>query len=327
MRVISSLVMTGQSCSRERHLRIPFRGILLAQIWQVQPASPIRISLVFLLVIMTAGLNPLWGTLFFAVAAGGAALTAFYMFRLWYLTFAGEPRSAERHAHAHESPTAMVVPLVLLAALAVAVAWPIYGWVGLPTLSGVIEQSRPAGVWHDMTGQWWQVVLPEESKGHVAAVKNPVGLIAFAAAALGIILASVFYLWRRLDPAEARRSLAPVHRVLANRWYFDEIYHAVFVRGTAALAAGAALVDRKLLDRAIDGSAWLLEQVARAGDYLIDRRGVDGLVNAFSRRTYRLGASLRRLQTGQLRQYVMLIVVSTVALFVVFSFWTYSAAR
>ena len=67
--------------------------------------------------------NPTWGTFFFLAAAGGAAITAFYMFRLWYLTFAGEPRDQARYDHAHESPKVMYVPLIVLSVFAVGVAW------------------------------------------------------------------------------------------------------------------------------------------------------------------------------------------------------------
>ena len=68
---------------------------------------------------------------FFVAAAGGAAITAFYMFRMWYLTFAGQPRDAERYDHAHESPTVMYAPLIILAVMAVAVAWsPIQAIIG-----------------------------------------------------------------------------------------------------------------------------------------------------------------------------------------------------
>ncbi len=64
-----------------------------------------------------------YAAIFFAVAAGGAAMTAFYMFRLWYLTFVGKPRDEQRYEHAHESPPVMYMPLVILAIFAIAVAW------------------------------------------------------------------------------------------------------------------------------------------------------------------------------------------------------------
>ena len=67
--------------------------------------------------------NPGWGVLFFLIAAGGAAITAFYMFRLWYMTFAGEPRDKARYDHAHESPKSMYVPLIVCAIFAIGVAW------------------------------------------------------------------------------------------------------------------------------------------------------------------------------------------------------------
>src|SRR5205814_7508366 len=60
---------------------------------------------------------------FFVIAAGGAAITAFYMFRMWYMTFVGKPRDQHAYDHAHESPPVMYLPLVLLAVLAVSVAW------------------------------------------------------------------------------------------------------------------------------------------------------------------------------------------------------------
>jgi len=71
--------------------------------------------------------NPTWGTFFFLAAAGGAAVTATYMLRLWYMTFAGEPREQERYDHAHESPKSMYVPLIVTAVMAVGVAWKPFG--------------------------------------------------------------------------------------------------------------------------------------------------------------------------------------------------------
>lgn len=271
--------------------------------------------------------NPAWGNVFFGIAAGGAVLTAFYMFRMWYLTFAGEPRSVKRYEHAEESPRIMVIPLVLLSVLAVAVAWPIYDWVGLPTLARAIEQARPAGIWSDMGGAAWEVVVPEESKSHAADIKGPVGIIAFAAALAGILLASVFYLWRTLDAADVRRTFVPVYGFLFGKWYFDEVFQVVFVNGTLLIASIVAWFDRKVIDRLVDGLAWIVKAVACCGDTWIDRRGVDGLVNWCGDRIYRLGCELRRLQTGSLRQYVMLIVASTLALFLILSLWTYSLER
>ena len=71
--------------------------------------------------------NPLYGY-FFWIATAGAAITAFYMFRLWYMTFAGEPRDEHVYHHAHESPWVMVGPLVVLAFFAVVAGWTLTSW-------------------------------------------------------------------------------------------------------------------------------------------------------------------------------------------------------
>jgi NADH:ubiquinone oxidoreductase subunit 5 (subunit L)/multisubunit Na+/H+ antiporter MnhA subunit len=76
--------------------------------------------------------NPGWGVFFFLTAAGGAAMTAFYMFRLWYLTFVGEPRNKERYDHAHESPKSMYIPLIVCAVFAVGIAWKPFGHGAVP---------------------------------------------------------------------------------------------------------------------------------------------------------------------------------------------------
>ena len=69
------------------------------------------------------GNNSFLAWVFFVSAAGGAAITAFYMFRMWYMTFAGKPRNQERYDHAHESPPTMYAPLIILSVFAVTVAW------------------------------------------------------------------------------------------------------------------------------------------------------------------------------------------------------------
>jgi NADH-quinone oxidoreductase subunit L len=64
-----------------------------------------------------------FASFFFVFAAGGAAMTSFYMFRMWYMTFVGKPRDQNAYDHAHESPPVMYFPLVVLATLAISVAW------------------------------------------------------------------------------------------------------------------------------------------------------------------------------------------------------------
>ena len=110
----------------------------------------------------------------------------------------------------------------------------------------------------------------------------------------------------------------PVYSFLAHRWYFDELYDAIFVRPAFAVANLASGTDRGVIDKLIDGIAWSAKQLA-GFDAWIDRTLVDGLVNATAAATWNAGLELKKLQTGRLRQYVMFIVVGTVALFVLAS--------
>ena len=101
--------------------------------------------------------NPFYGY-FFWIAAGGAAITAFYMFRLWYMTFAGQPRDEHVYHHAHESPWVMVGPLVVLAFFAIVAGWTLtyVGNFGLPPL---LEQARPMGTEHGASAGWTTTIL------------------------------------------------------------------------------------------------------------------------------------------------------------------------
>jgi NADH-quinone oxidoreductase subunit L len=116
--------------------------------------------------------NPMYGWLFF-VAAGGAAITAFYMFRLWFMTFAGPPRNKHVYDHAHESPRIMYVPLVILAVFAVAAGWStntfnIDGLVGNFGIEPLLEQARPLGTSGEVHGVLMNVVHPDEHDSHLA---------------------------------------------------------------------------------------------------------------------------------------------------------------
>ena len=114
--------------------------------------------------------------------------------------------------------------------------------------------------------------------------------------------------------------------MLWNKWWFDELYRFAFIRPTLRLAKIAAGTDRNVIDRLADGLAGTVRSVARLDDWL-DRLLVDGLVNAVASWTYRAGISLRALQTGKLRQYVVTVAIGTVALFVLISlYWSFAVA-
>ena len=263
--------------------------------------------------LLFARLNPAHGILYLAVA-GGAFITAFYMFRLWFMTFAGSPRDHHVAEHAHESPKVMTVPLVVLAVFAV-----ISGW-GLPSgfgVAGLLEQSRPAGtaVAVSTDAILGAISLPAEHDSHAGDIHVIATLTAFLTATAGVLLAALMYLKPLVSPAGLARLAGPAYTFLVNRWYVDELYHSVFVVPTLQLARLVSGIDKIFIDGLINGLAWAARQVAGI-DAWFDRTVVDGLVNAAGRITWNTGIEMRRLQTGRLRQYVMFIVVGTVAIFV-----------
>jgi NADH-quinone oxidoreductase subunit L len=263
--------------------------------------------------------NGRWAGIFFAVAATGAAITAFYMFRLWFLTFLGKPRDHHRYDHAHESPKVMYVPLIVLSVFAVAVAWPFFPL----SLAGLLEQARPMGtaVARAVPGVTTSFVWPNEHLSHADAIKIPVEFLALVTAVIGVGLAAAFYWFRYLDAAEARKTFAPVYRFLLNKWWFDELYDWVFVRPTHVISKVISGFDRRYIDGLIDGTANCVRWFASAWEWFSDQVVVDGLVNLFASWMYGIGVALREVQTGRIRQYVMFIIVGAIALFLLISFF------
>ncbi len=266
--------------------------------------------------------NPFYGY-FFWIAAGGAAITAFYMFRLWYMTFAGQPRDEHVYHHAHESPWVMVGPLVVLAFFAIVAGWTLtyVGNFGLPPL---LEQARPMGTEHGASAGWTTTILklthPSEELRKDEAIEIPASLWAFGAALSGFLLATVFYGLRKLNPDDVKKQFAPVYRFLIHKWWFDELYALLFVRPALVVSNWVAACDKQGIDRAVDGLAWLAGIVARLDEW-IDRFFIDGLVDGLAGLTYAVGLRLRAVQSGNLRQYVLWIAVGTVALFLLISFY------
>ncbi|HEY4310101.1 MAG TPA: NADH-quinone oxidoreductase subunit L [Pirellulales bacterium] len=254
--------------------------------------------------------NPTHGGIFFALSVGGAGLTAFYMFRLWFMTFAGKPRDHHVYDHAHESPKVMYLPLVILAVFAVIVGFP---WFPFSVVK-LLEQARPVGVGATSFGYLLPtLVYPEEPLSHSPAIHGLAEISLFFVALAGLVLSAAFYVFRSLNPEDVRRQFAPIYRLFWNKWYFDELYNAIFVRPVMFFSKMVSNFDRRVIDGAIDALARGVRSIASIDD-MIDRYLIDGLVNVVAAWTYSIGDSLRSVQTGKLRQYVMLIVIGTVAL-------------
>jgi NADH-quinone oxidoreductase subunit L len=195
------------------------------------------------------------------------------------------------------------------------------------TLEGLLEQARPAGLAANQPpGKWTAWTWPDEHASHEPTIVAIATLLATGSWIGGILLAAAFFWWGLLDPDDVRRQLAPVYNLLWNKWWFDELYDTVFVRPTLVVSRLAANIDKKLIDGLVDGAARVCVWFADRWDLIADRTIVDGLANLLANWTYSLGLSLRAVQTGRIRQYVMFIVVGAVVIFMLISlFWSPTA--
>jgi len=251
-------------------------------------------------------LNPMhW--LLFVTPLITAGITSFYMFRLWFMTFAGQPRDHHVYDHAHENPWVMVGPLLLLSVFAAFVAiggeqGPLFQLISFSeTVPAEAQQSHVVSL-----------ALPTHHEVH--EVHGTAGGLALLAAFLGAGLAYSLYCSQVLNPADIRRQLSGLHEFLVDKWRFDTLYDVMFVRPVHIVASWCQGFDKYVLDAFLDNTARFAVWAAR-WDRWFDEGFVDGLVNLVGNATNSFGVSLRAVQTGRLRQYVMWIAVGVVVLF------------
>ena len=221
-----------------------------------------------------------------------AGLTAFYMFRLWFLAFAGEPRDAHVYEHGHESPWVMTGPLVVLAAFSVAAGW---GWPVWDAEASKLAHVLQAGEQPARVDFTHARELAEQN--HLIA-----GGLALLAAALGIGVAVRAYALRQPSPADLTPAPGGLSGFLAHKWYFDELYAALFQRPTVALAFASAAADK----RPTDGT--------EPTPGRMDVGTLDGLLNSLADVTAHAGSALRAVQTGLIRRYVLVLALTVTGL-------------
>jgi NADH-quinone oxidoreductase subunit L len=181
-----------------------------------------------------------------------AFLTAFYSWRLLILTFHGKPR-ADHHTmeHVHESPAVMLVPLLLLA-------------VGAVFAGTVFAPSFIGHHWEE----FWNGAIVNAAHNHIMHHVHEVpGWVPLAPTIVGlggIALAYVMYMFAPSLPGALANALPGVHRFLLNKWYFDELYDAIFVRPAQALARGFWKIgDVRIIDGVPNGLAASVAGAAR----------------------------------------------------------------
>jgi NADH-quinone oxidoreductase subunit L len=271
--------------------------------------------------------SPYGGTGLWVVAVCVAGLTACYMFRQVYMTFFGEPhwkahggahgQAAHGHGHGtpHESPWQMTLPLQILA-------------VGA-AFGGLICLPHWTGPLYGVLDHWLEPVVrtPANVVDHVhhqpLALELGLMTVSILVAFGGIVLATLVYLWRRI-PADRFSELgngAP-YRALLNKWYVDELYEATVLRATLALTRLLAWFDRVVIDGIVNGAAAVARAIADL-EGAFDNHVVDGAVNVLADGTYAFGRTLKRIQTGAINAY--LIVIVTGVLGGVFVYFVYGA--
>jgi len=179
-----------------------------------------------------------------ALGLAGAVMTAFYMFRLIFLTFHGEERlTPEAKHHLHESPKVMTVPLAILAFFSI-----VAGYVGLPAILG--ERA-------DLFRRFLEPAIKPAGDGHLSLGSEGLLILASVAAAfLGILISYWFYIRNPRVPETLAARLPWAHKLLTNKYFVDEAVGAVIIR---PLVRGSELVytgfDLKVIDGALNGSA------------------------------------------------------------------------
>ena len=219
-------------------------------------------------------------TLLWIIGVAGAAMTAFYMFRVWVLTFMGEFRGTEKQEqHLHESPRSMTLPLIILAVLSI-----IGGFIGIPESLGgghALEHFL-APVFADSKVR----LIP-----HLASHETEYALMITAIAILSgvIYLGYDFYIKREQLPAAEGEEMNTFHKLIYNKYYIDEIYDTVFTKPLN----------------------WLSEQFYK----FFELRFIDGIVNGTGTLVNRASNIFRYLQTGYVEFYMFAMVIGIILIF------------
>jgi NADH-quinone oxidoreductase subunit L len=238
-------------------------------------------------ILFAAFQNQTGGTILYAFGLLTALLTAFYMFRLIFLTFGGKPRFDQHKVHVHESPWSMLGPLVVLAVLST-----VGGWVALPAL------FQGPDYFANFLGPVFSGHETAEAAGNIAAHHLELILagVAVGAALIGLVVAYWLYLKRPEKADGLAKSLKPAYTTLLNKYYVDELY--------------AAVVVRPLL--------WISTNVLwKAADVAV----IDGAVNGIANETTALGDRVRHTQSGNTRSYAVWVVVGAIVIIAVIFFW------
>jgi NADH-quinone oxidoreductase subunit L len=244
--------------------------------------------------ILTGAFNGGQMVVFWTLAAA-ALLTAFYTARQITLTFLGKPRT-QSAAHAHETNWTMTAPMAVLAFFAVTA-----GWVGIPeAFPGLGALS--SNWFHHFVGE----MLPHEGGvEHHSLVPLFTSLVV---ALGGLLIGWMLYGGRRQSKTDPlQKMLGPLHTLLKNKYYIDEIYNVIFIRPVIWLAEifSSIWIDRKIIDGIVEGIGKAALWIGKGFRNLIDIPLVNGAGDGLANGTRGMGAALKPVQTGRVQQYMV----------------------
>ena len=257
--------------------------------------------------------GPYGHKLLWAVGWVTAGLTAFYMFRLIFMTFWGESRVPhEVEHHIHESPRTMLVPLQILAVLSI-----IGGFIGWPASLG--------------GGEWFGKFLEPVFEGNPVVSLHEYGRgmewflmgVSLVTAIAGIAVAYRMYVRQPGLSDRVAAMFGGIQRVLLHKYYVDEIYDALFVNRVKDLGSALAAVDLGVVDGGVNGVGWLTRMSAELSR-LWDSWVIDGLVNALGFVTKILSWPARIIETGLVQNYAWFITLG-VLIFMAYYFAPFRA--
>ena len=270
----------------------------------------------------------------FGMAALAAVITAFYMFRLIFMTFTGEPRNQEMHDGAHESPLKMAIPLIILAVLSFPIVnkWSFEKYVKQPDQPHIhapkhARYDSSQGVLHAQLGLSDAHAAGEDTHHEDAAAHhdpdhdrahNIVGPLSFVIVILGIGLSALFYYWKRFSADAVAARLRPIYTLLWNKYYFDEFYDGVIVALTVAGSKVLGLFDLRFIDGIVNGVGVTVQAGCSRVAGWFDDTFVDGLVNLVARIIWSVGGRVRRVQTGMIQNYLLAVLGGVVLLILIF---------
>jgi len=216
----------------------------------------------------------LWG-----VGVAGAIMTAFYMFRLYAMTFLGKFRgTTEQEHHLLESPKAITIPLIILAILSV-----IGGWIGIPEIfmhGGHRLEAFLAPVFAQSNALTEKHHLSHTTEYMLMGIS------------VGAALIALVYAWNRFSKYQkTEKEETGLGKVLENKWYVDELYDSIIVKPVLS--------------------------VAKYFSNVFEKKGIDGFVNGVGKAVNYGSRQIRLLQSGQVGTYVLMMVIGILVFFII----------